>query len=102
MEVLRLERAWIDRQVPRVRLPATKSGTEFRAICQPALALAPAQPCGGEDNPYVFPSEIGAGHFIRVVRFLERFCLMTQLKDVTAHVLLHTFASVADTLDSPS
>ncbi|MGH7120657.1 MAG: hypothetical protein ACREFP_16995 [Acetobacteraceae bacterium] len=32
MEVLTLERAWIDPQAPCVRFPTTKSGAQLRAI----------------------------------------------------------------------
>jgi integrase len=99
MEVLTLERAWIDANAPCVRFPTTKSGAQLRAIGQPALTLLLAQPVAvGGDNPYVFPSEIGNGHFVGVVRVLQRLCLTAKLEDVTPHVLRHTFASVAGDL----
>jgi integrase len=98
MEVLTLERAWIDPDAPCVRFPTTKSGAQLRAVGQPALKLLLAQPSGGEENPYVFPSETGDGHFVGVVRVLQRLCLVAKLKDVTPHVLRHTFASVAGDL----
>jgi integrase len=63
-------------------------------IGQPALKLLTRQPCDAE-NPYVFPSEVGSGHFVGVVRVLQRLCLTAKLEDVTPHVLRHTFASVA-------
>ena len=98
MEVLTLERAWIDPEAPCVRFPTTKSGAQLRAVGQPALKLLLAQPSGGEENPYVFPSETGDGHFVGVVRVLQRLCLVAKLADVTPHVLRHTFASVAGDL----
>ncbi len=99
MEVLTLERAWIDANAPCVRFPTTKSGAQLRAIGQPALTLLLAQPVAvGGDNRYVFPSEIGNGHFVGVVRVLQRLCLTAKLEDVTPHVLRHTFASVAGDL----
>ena len=98
MEVLTLERAWIDPEAPCVRFPTTKSGAQLRAVGQPALKLLLAQSSGGEENPYVFPSEIGDGHFVGVVRVLQRLCLAAKLEDVTPHVLRHTFASVAGDL----
>ena len=98
MEALTLERAWIDPDAPCVRFPRTKSGAQLRAVGQPALKLLLAQPSGGEENPYVFPSETGDGHFVGVVRVLQLLCLVAKLEGVTPHVLRHTFASVAGDL----
>src|SRR5271170_7364142 len=44
------------------------------------------------------PGRLGDGHFVGVVRVLERVCAKAGLKDVTPHVLRHTFASVAGDL----
>jgi integrase len=98
MEVLTLERTWIDPEAPCVRFPWTKSGAQLRAIGQPALKLLLTQPSGGAENSYVFPSEVGNGHFVGAVRVLQRLCLAADLEDVTPHVLRHTFASVAGDL----
>jgi integrase len=95
MEVLTLERTWIDPEASCVRFPTTKSGAQLRAIGQPALKLLLVQPCGQSGSPYVFPAEVGDGHFVGIVRVLQRLCLAAKLKDVTPHVLRHTFASVA-------
>jgi integrase len=95
MEVLMLERSWIDPEAPCVRFPTTKSGAQLRAIGKPALKLLLVQPRGQNENPYVFPAEVGDGHFVGVVRVLQRLCLAAELRDVTPHVLRHTFASVA-------
>ena len=95
MEALTLERAWIDQEASCVRFPKTKSGAQLRAIGQPALKLLLAQSSGDDENPYVFPSELGDGHFIGVVRVLQRLCWEAKLEDVSPHVLRHTFASVA-------
>jgi integrase len=97
MEALALERAWIDSEARCVRFPTTKSGAQVRAIGQAALKLL-TQQFGDAGNPYVFPSEIGSGHFVGVVRVLQRLCLAAKLEDVTPHVLRHTFASVAGDL----
>ena len=48
-----------------------------------------------DDSPFVFPADWGGGHFIGVVRVLDRICARGGLKDVTPHALRHTFASVA-------
>jgi hypothetical protein len=46
-------------------------------------------------SPFVFPADWGDGHFIGVVRVLDRICRKAKLDAVTPHVLRHTFASVA-------
>ncbi|MBS3025014.1 tyrosine-type recombinase/integrase [Acidiphilium multivorum] len=98
MEVLTLERAWIDPEASCVRFPTTKSGAQLRAIGQSALKLLLAQPSCRKENLYVFPSETSDGHFVGIVRVLQRLCLTAKLDDVTPHVLRHTFASVAGDL----
>ena len=50
---------------------------------------------GREGSPFVFPADWGDGHFVGVVRVLDRVCVKAKLNDVTPHVLRHTFASVA-------
>ena len=47
---------------------------------------------------FVFPADWGDGHFIGVVRVLDRICRKAKLEAVTPHVLRHTFASVAGDL----
>jgi integrase len=98
MEVLTLERAWIDPEASCVRFPTTKSGAQLRAIGQPALKLLLAQSSSADEKPYVFPSETGNGHFVGIVRVLQRLCQNANLEEVTSHVLRHTFASVAGDL----
>lgn len=97
MEVLALERAWVDAASSCVRFPTTKSGAQLRAIGGVASKLL-AQQTVDPENPYVFPSEIGEGHFVGLVRVLQRLCFTAKLDDVTPHVLRHTFASVAGDL----
>jgi integrase len=46
----------------------------------------------------LFPADVGDGHFIGVVRVLDRVCAKANLTEVTPHVLRHTFASVAGDL----
>ena len=53
---------------------------------------------GGDGSRFFFPADWGDGHFIGVVRVLDRVCLKAKLKDVTPHILRHTFASVAGDL----
>ena len=49
-------------------------------------------------SPFFFPADWGEGHFIGVVRMLDRVCVLAGLADVTPHTLRHTFASVAGDL----
>ncbi|MFG1334041.1 tyrosine-type recombinase/integrase, partial [Xanthobacter autotrophicus] len=47
---------------------------------------------------FFFPADWGEGHFVGIVRVLDRVCAMARLADVTPHTLRHTFASVAGDL----
>ena len=67
--------------LPCVGFPTMKSGAQLRPIGQPALKLLLAQPPGGEENPYAFPSDTGGGRFVGVVRVLRRLCLTAKLVD---------------------
>ena len=49
-------------------------------------------------SAYVFPADWGDGHFVGVVRVLDRVCQRVGLTNVTPHSLRHTFASVAASL----
>ena len=97
MEVLGLERNWVSRKDHCVRFPDTKSGAQIRVLGEAAILCIEATP-GREGSPFVFPADWGEGHFVGVVRVLERVCAKAGLKDVTPHVLRHTFASVAGDL----
>jgi integrase len=97
MEALGLERSWFSRSEHCVRFPDTKSGAQVRVLGEAAMDCIEAQttPAG---SLFVFPADWGDGHFIGVVRVLDRICRKAQLEDVTPHVLRHTFASVAGDL----
>jgi integrase len=97
MEVLGLERLWFSHQEHCIRFPDTKSGAQVRVVGDAAMACIEA--LGGRDgSPFAFPADWGEGHFIGVVRVLDRVCARAKLKHVTPHVLRHTFASVAGDL----
>ena len=94
MEVLGMQRAWIRRREHSIFFPDTKAGQQVRVIGQVAMDLLVSQPTR-EDSTFVFPSDWGDGHFIGVVRVLDRICAQARLDGVTPHVLRHTFASIA-------
>jgi len=97
MEVLGLQRRWISQKEHCARFPDTKNGAQVRVLGEPAMDCIAATPTR-DDSPFVFPADWGDGHFIGVVRILERVCRKAELEGVTPHVLRHTFASVAGDL----
>lgn len=98
MEVLGLERAWVHIKSGSVDFPDTKGGAQVRAIGRDATACIAAQ-LQGKSSPYLFPADWGDGHFVGVVRVLDRVCACAGSADVTPHTLRHTFASVAGDLN---
>ena len=94
MEVLELEHNWVSPREHCVQFPDTKSGAQVRALGEAAISCVETAP-GREGSPFVFPADRGDGHFTGVVRVLDRVCTKANLKEVTPHVLRHTFASVA-------
>jgi integrase len=97
MEALGLKRPWFNRNDHCVRFPDTKSGAQVRVLGEVAMDCIEAQTTR-EGSLFVFPADWGDGHFIGVVRVLQRICRKAKLEDVTPHVLRHTFASVAGDL----
>jgi integrase len=98
LEVLGMHRSWIRAKENSICLPDTKTGQQVRIVGQAAIDLLVGQPVR-DDSPYVFPADWGDGHFIGVVRILDRVCTRAGLDAVTPHVLRHTFASIAAELD---
>jgi integrase len=97
MEVLGLERSWVNRGEQCVHFPDTKSGAQIRVLGEAAVTCIDAAP-GREGSPFVFPSDWGEGHFVGIVRVLDRVCAKAKLSNITPHVLRHTFASLAGDL----
>lgn len=97
MEGLGLKRAWVRARESAVYFPDTKSDFQIRAIGPAAVAAIKAQ-LARTSSEYVFPADVGDGHFIGVVRVLQRVCKRAKLTGVTPHTLRHTFASVAGDL----
>ncbi len=97
MEGLGLKRSWVRGREGAVYFPDTKSDFQIRVIGRSAVETIKAQP-GRKGSDYVFPADVGDGHFIGVVRVLQRVCKRAKLTGVTPHTLRHTFASVAGDL----
>lgn len=98
MEVLGLQRAWVYGAEGYVRFPHTKAGPQIRPIGAPAAALIHAQ-SRRLGSPWVFPADVGDGHFIGLPRVFHRVCERADIQDATLHTLRHTFASVAGHLN---
>lgn len=96
MEALGLQRAWLDEEKEAIRFPDTKSGAQTRVIGRAAVELLLEQP--KTKAPFYFSADWGEGHFIGVVRVLDRVWEKARLADVTPHTLRHTFASLAGDL----
>lgn len=96
MEALGLQRAWLDDEECAIRFPDTKSGAQTRVIGHAAIDLLLGQP--KTKSPFFFPADWGEGHFVGVVRVLDRVCQQAGLADITPHTLRHTYASLAGDL----
>jgi integrase len=96
MEALALRRAWLDEDEGAIRFPDTKSGAQTRVIGRPAVQVLFEQP--ETKSPFFFPADWGDGHFVGLVRVLDRLCAIAKLDDVTPHTLRHAFASLAGDL----
>jgi integrase len=97
MEVLGMRKAWLEQEGNCVAFPDTKSGPQLRAAGDAAIACLVEQAARG-GSPFVFPADWGDGHFVGLVRVLDRVCTRAGLTDVTPHTLRHTFASIAASL----
>lgn len=86
--------AWIEPDDNCVAFPDTKSGAQMRAAGDAAITLLLSQR-QRNSSPFFFPAGWGEGHFICVVRVLDRVRARAGLECVTPHVLRHTFASIA-------
>lgn len=92
-EILSLTWDWLDTKARCIRFEDTKSGAQTRPVGVSAINHISAMP--KNSDKWIFPAERGVGHFIGLPKVLERLCQKAELKDVTVHVLRHTFASIA-------
>lgn len=95
-EALGLQRDWFDVAEGAVHFPDTKTGAQIRVIGKTAIDLLQSLPDDG--SSYFFPADWGEGHFIGVVRVLDRICATAKIEGITPHTLRHSFASVAGDL----
>lgn len=94
MEVLAMRKKWVQPDDNLVRFPDTKSGPQIRVAGDAAMIVLEEQALRSQ-SPYIFPADWGDGHFIGVVRVLDRICVRAGLDEVTPHTLRHSFASMA-------
>ncbi len=102
MEALSLPLAWVDHGAQCIRFNDSKdirakevgSRVELRAIGKPALDLLVGlhRPHG---SPWAFPAARGDGHYVGIPGLLKQVCAAAELKEVTVHVLRHSFAATA-------
>lgn len=97
MEALGLRQEWVRPGEHCVRFADTKSGPQERVIGRTVIDFLSSQQFG-DASSYVFPADQGEGHFIGIVKVLDRVCRRAKLIEVTPHVLRHTFASIAGEL----
>ena len=93
MEALSLERAWLDATMKCVRFPETKTGKQIRTIGKSAASLVRSE-CRKKKSAYVFPADVGEGHFVGAAHVMGRISKKAGFTDVTLHTLRHTFASI--------
>lgn len=94
MEVLAMRKEWVQPDDNFVGFPDTKSGPQMRVAGDAAMNCLEEQALRSH-SAFVFPADWDEGHFIGVVRVLDRICARAGLEDVTPHSLRHSFASMA-------
>ena len=92
-----LQRHWLHGDEGFVHFPDTKSDGQIRVIGPSAAQLVVGQPIR-ENSPYVFPADVGDGHYTAAKGCLARLCAAAEIENVTPHTLRHTFGSVAGDL----
>ncbi|MDN2584316.1 site-specific integrase [Aquibium sp. ELW1220] len=93
-EIMSLKWAYVDLDVPALRLPDSKTGAKVAHVGQPvADLLRDAQRIDG--NPWVITGTLPGKPLSDLQPFWQRVRARTGVKDVRVHDLRHTFASTA-------
>ena len=93
-EALQLQTSWLGKNSSHVVFPDTKTGRQVRIIGKAAADLIRIR-CRGRHAIYVFPADIGEGHFVGAPRVLGRIAKRAGIAKLSLHTLRHTFASMA-------
>jgi integrase len=97
-EIIEVRKAEIDTVGSAFRFENTKEGQSVRPMGLPIVEYFDERNMHG-DSPYVFPGERNTdGPFGSFPRHWEKIFAGTELADLTAHVLRHSFASMANDL----
>jgi integrase len=81
-----------------IAFPDSKTGAQMRPLGRAAMELLRARAKGKDTNGWLFPADRGNGYFAGLARVLARVCTICGLRDVTPHVLRHSYASIAGEL----
>lgn len=97
-EIIKIQKTEIDTAASAFRFEDTKEGQSVRPMGLPIAEYFDGQDMD-HDCPYVFPGERNSeGPFGSFPRHWEKIFTDTELADLTAHVLRHSFASIANDL----
>jgi len=96
-EVISLKWSEVDFENSCLRLEDSKEGASIRPIGLPAIELLEAHR-ETATNDFVFPGKRGADTYGGLPRQWRKMFGDSELSDLTAHVLRHSFASVANDL----
>ncbi len=97
-EIIEAKAAEIDTAGSAFRFEDTKEGQSVRPMGLPIVEYFDERQMG-EDSVYVFPGERNPeGPFGSFPRHWEKIFADTELSDLTAHTLRHSFASIANDL----
>lgn len=92
-EALTLKREYCHPSGNIAVLPDTKTGHQTRVVPDAVFQILDLPPQG-----WVFPSERGDGHFVGVVKALQRVTEAAGISGVSPHTLRHTYGAMAASL----
>jgi integrase len=96
-EILNLRRSEVDVAGRCLRLADTKTGPQVRPCGAAALTLL-ADLAKTHDGEYLFPAKGTLGRLVNIRKPLVHVCRIANLKDVSAHIFRHSYATVAHEL----